>query len=50
MRTRARCGHCDCEIDHCAFCERDDCERSICFGCLQLDLKQAIGQPHEHGG
>jgi hypothetical protein len=44
------CTSCGQGVESCAFCERDDCGRTICYRCLRIQLKQSMAQPHVHGG
>jgi len=43
------CTGCDREIEGCAFCDRA-CGRELCYRCVLYELKESVGQPHEHGG
>lgn len=49
-RQRLSCTHCTTLIECCAFCDRDDCPVIVCSRCLRIDLRQAVSEPHSHGG
>jgi hypothetical protein len=56
MRTPAEsvagvaCAGCDRPLETCAFCEQEGCPSPSCYGCLVVDLRESLAQPHEHGG
>jgi hypothetical protein len=45
-----RCGGCGRVVEVCAFCEAEDCGNTACFHCILVDLREAIPEPHGHGG
>jgi hypothetical protein len=44
------CSRCGWPVDCCEFCDGTDCRTPICYECMQVDLGQALPQPHPHGG
>lgn len=48
--TALACTTCDDPVECCAFCDEEECDRPICYGCLNEALGQAVAQPHGHGG
>jgi hypothetical protein len=48
--TALRCSECDEPIAECELCDKPDCPRAICYGCITLALSQTMAQPHTHGG
>lgn len=46
----AACARCGAVIEGCAFCERDECLRPLCYRCVRIALAQEVRQPHLHGG
>ena len=48
--TKEKCKGCDREIDECAFCEEPECAVAICYRCENIELKQTLPHPHDHGG
>ena len=45
-----KCTRCDAVVEVCAVCERDVCGDAVCYRCLRIEVRQAIRQPHIHGG
>jgi hypothetical protein len=45
-----RCADCDRRIEVCAFCEREACDRCLCYRCVVVALGEFVPQPHDHGG
>jgi hypothetical protein len=43
------CTGCSREISVCAFCD-ERCGHELCYRCVLYELKEAVSQPHEHGG
>ncbi len=43
------CKHCTKVMAFCAFCERHDCPRPICYGCLRIQLGQSMAHLHTRG-
>ena len=48
--TALRCSECDEPIAECELCDKPDCPRATCYGCITLALSQTMAQPHTHGG
>ena len=46
----AHCTGCGRELECCCFCDDPNCGVPICYPCLMIDLRQAMAQPHAHGG
>ncbi|MGH2674839.1 MAG: hypothetical protein ACRDH1_05435 [Actinomycetota bacterium] len=46
----SRCSSCDRAVEVCCFCERDACDRMVCYRCLVISLREFVPQPHAHGG
>ena len=44
------CAKCSRGIEWCSFCDEPECQVSVCYRCLAVDLKLAMVQPHTHGG
>lgn len=44
------CKQCTTAMVLCAFCEREQCPRPICYRCLRIQLGQSMAHPHRHGG
>jgi hypothetical protein len=49
-RQRLACTLCTTLVEYCAFCDRDECPVIVCYKCLRIDLRQAVSEPHTHGG
>jgi hypothetical protein len=49
-REALTCKRCGVVVEHCAFCERGECPEAICYRCLRIACRQALGEPHAHGG
>ncbi|HXF36527.1 MAG TPA: hypothetical protein VNO17_05020 [Actinomycetota bacterium] len=45
-----RCARCGRPVEECAFCEREACREPICSRCLRIHLREALAEPHVHGG
>jgi hypothetical protein len=48
--THIVCRDCDCAIDCCQFCDKEDCEKAVCYRCMIVALGQSIPDLHPHGG
>jgi hypothetical protein len=48
--TELVCKGCNRTIEWCSFCDRTDCAVAVCYGCMLVDLRESIPQPHAHGG
>ncbi|HEX6331885.1 MAG TPA: hypothetical protein VF129_11460 [Actinomycetota bacterium] len=44
------CTGCGRGIDRCELCERAECGTALCYRCVNLALRQAVPEPHAHGG
>jgi hypothetical protein len=44
------CSLCGIAVEICAFCEREECPEAMCYRCLRIKVRQAIKEPHDHGG
>ncbi|HEX2025973.1 MAG TPA: hypothetical protein VHH92_06225 [Actinomycetota bacterium] len=44
------CTDCDREVEGCSLCEREACDRALCYRCMVLTIGQAVPEPHGHGG
>jgi hypothetical protein len=49
-RGSPTCTRCGASLECCAFCERDNCDKTICLRCLRTELRQSLVHPHLHGG
>ncbi len=45
MPLRLICRTCGTAMELCAFCEREDCRRAICYRCLRIQVGQALPHP-----
>ena len=48
--SRIECRSCDCAIEYCQFCDKEDCEKAVCYGCMIIALRAQIPDLHPHGG
>ena len=44
------CTRCGTVVEVCAVCEREVCGDAVCYRCLRVAVRQALPQPHVHGG
>jgi hypothetical protein len=44
------CDSCGRDVEMCFFCEREGCDRAVCYRCVVVALGEFVPQPHDHGG
>jgi hypothetical protein len=44
------CCDCECDVEWCSFCDREDCAVALCYGCTIRALARSRPGLHDHGG
>ena len=49
-KRELRCHDCGGVLACCEFCDSEECQKPICYGCVIVALGESVPQPHSHGG
>jgi hypothetical protein len=50
MHTGSACAECRCDVEWCAFCDEEDCDVALCYGCTVEVMGQSRPARHARGG